>query len=214
MKITKNSVVALSYELIVDGSLADKAVAETPLEYIHGTGALLPRFAEELLGKEAGESFAFVLSPEEGYGVHNAEYVFDIPIEAFAIDGEIRRDLLQLGRTIPMLNSAGQVVQGTIREIRDEAVTMDFNHPMAGKTLHFSGKVESVREASEKELNEGLHGEYLPQEDCHCKGKCHGEGDGEGCCHKEGEGCCHEEGEGCCHKEGEGCCHKEGCCQS
>ena len=93
---------------------------------------------------------------------------------------------------------------------------MDFNHPMAGKTLHFSGKVESVREASEKELNEGLHGEYLPQEDCHCKGKgkCHGEGDGEGCCHKEGEGCCHEEGEGCCHKEGEGCCHKEGCCQS
>ena len=189
MKISKNSVVAISYELIVDGSLADKAVAEKPLEYIHGTGMLLPRFEEELEGKQEGDDFAFVLSPEEGYGVHNPEYVFDLPIEAFAIDGEVRRDLLQLGRTIPMLNSAGQVVQGTIREIREEAVTMDFNHPMAGKVLHFSGKVESVREASEKELTEGLHGEYLPQEGCHCKGRYHKgeEGGCEGDCNCEGE---------------------------
>ena len=189
MKVSKNSVVAISYELMVDGGLADKAVAEKPLEYIHGTGMLLPRFEEELEGKEQGDDFAFVLSPEEGYGVHNPEYVFDLPIEAFAIDGEVRRDLLQLGRTIPMLNSAGQVVQGTIREIREEAVTMDFNHPMAGKTLNFSGKVESVREATEKELTEGLHGEYLPQEGCHCNGGCHkGEEDGcEGDCKCEGE---------------------------
>ena len=189
MKVSKNSVVAISYELMVDGGLADKAVAEKPLEYIHGTGMLLPRFEEELEGKEQGDDFAFVLSPEEGYGVHNPEYVFDLPIEAFAIDGEVRRDLLQLGRTIPMLNSAGQVVQGTIREIREEAVTMDFNHPMAGKTLNFSGKVESVREATEKELTEGLHGEYLPQEGCHCKGGCHtgAEGGCEGDCNCEGE---------------------------
>ena len=189
MKVSKNSVVAISYELMVDGGLADKAVAEKPLEYIHGTGMLLPRFEEELEGKEQGDDFAFVLSPEEGYGVHNPEYVFDLPIEAFAIDGEVRRDLLQLGRTIPMLNSAGQVVQGTIREIREEAVTMDFNHPMAGKTLNFSGKVESVREATEKELTEGLHGEYLPQEGCHRKGGCHKgeEGGCEGDCNCEGE---------------------------
>ncbi|MBQ3941660.1 MAG: peptidylprolyl isomerase, partial [Bacteroidales bacterium] len=72
--------------------------------------------------------------------------------------------------------------------------TMDFNHPMAGKTLHFTGKVESVREATEKELREGLHGEYLPPEEgC---GHCHGE------CHKDEDGCCHGEGE-C--KEGCGC---------
>ena len=202
MEIKKNTVASLSYELEVEGAIVDKAGSEKPLEYIHGTGMLLPRFEEEVEGKEEGDDFAFVLSPEEGYGVHNPEYVFDIPIEAFAIDGEVRRDLLELGRTIPMLNSAGQVVQGTVREVREEAVTMDFNHPMAGKTLHFSGKVESVREASEKELNEGLHGEYLPQEGCHCKGGCHKE-EGEGCCHGEGEECncggdCNCEGEGEC----------------
>ena len=66
MKVSKNSVVAISYELMVDGGLADKAVAEKPLEYIHGTGMLLPRFEEELEGKEQGDDFAFVLSPEEG----------------------------------------------------------------------------------------------------------------------------------------------------
>ena len=204
MKVTKNSVVALSYELIVDGSLADKAVAEKPLEYIHGTGMLLPRFEEEVEGKEEGDDFAFVLSPEEGYGVHNPEYVFDIPIEAFAIDGEVRRDLLELGRTIPMLNSAGQVVQGTVAEITPDSVVMDFNHPMAGKTLHFTGRVEKVREATEKELLEGLHGEYLPQGGCHCgEGGCHcGEGE---CNCGEGECGCGEGECGC--GEGEGGCH-------
>ena len=204
MKISKNSVVAISYELIVDGSLADKAVAEKPLEYIHGTGMLLPRFEEELEGKQEGDDFAFVLSPEEGYGVHNPEYVFDLPIEAFAIDGEVRRDLLQLGRTIPMLNSAGQVVQGTVAEITPDSVVMDFNHPMAGKTLHFTGRVEKVREAAEKELLEGLHGEYLPQGGCHCgEGGCHcGEGE---CNCGEGECGCGEGECGC--GEGEGGCH-------
>ena len=84
---------------------------------------------------------------------------------------------------------------------------MDFNHPMAGKTLNFSGKVESVRSATEKELTEGLHGEYLPQEGCHCGGDGCGEG---GCCgHGDGEGCGHEgHGSGeCGHHGGHGCCH-------
>ena len=193
MKIEKNRVVALSYTLVVDGAVADQATAEHPLEYIHGTGMLLPRFEEEVAGKEPGEDYAFTLSPEEGYGVHNPAHVFDIPITAFAIDGQIRHDLLVIGRTIPMLNQAGQVVQGTVAAVKEDAVSMDFNHPMAGKTLNFSGKVVSVREATQKELTEGLHGEYLPEEEhcCKKKGQCKKEkGDSE-CCH---HGDCKKEG--------------------
>lgn len=198
MKIEKNRVVALSYTLVVDGAVADQASAEKPLEYIHGTGMLLPRFEEEVAGKEPGEDYAFVLSPEEGYGVHNPAYVFDIPISAFTIDGEVRHDLLVVGRTIPMLNQQGQVVQGTVAAVKEDAVSMDFNHPMAGKTLNFSGMVVSVREATEKELTEGLHGEYVPQEEGCCKKKGH--------CHKEeGEGCCKEKGDSQCD------CHHEDC---
>ena len=182
MKVQNNKVVAVSYALEVEGRIADQSAPGAPLEYIHGTGMLLPKFEAALLDKEPGDGFDFVLSPEDGYGVYEPNYKFDIPKSAFAIDGKVREDLLVIGR----------------------AVTMDFNHPMAGKTLHFTGKVESVRSATDKELTEGLHGEYLPPEEHECphgKGGCHKE-DGE-CCHEGG----HQDGE-CCGK-GEGCCHKD-----
>lgn len=197
MKIEKNKVASLSYELEVEGVIADKAGAEAPLEYIHGTGMLLPKFEAAVEGKEPGESFEFTLAAEEGYGEYHPEYVVTIPKEAFAIDGKVREDLLVIGRMIPMMNQDGQVVQGTVANVLDDSVAMDFNHPMAGKTLHFTGKVEAVRDATDKELKEGLHGEYLPPEEGCCK-----KGKGGGCCHGEGHG----DGEGCCKEEGEGCC--------
>lgn len=215
MKVEANKVVALAYELIVDGALADKADETRPLEYIHGTHMLLPKFESEVEGKNPGDDFRFTLSPEEGYGVADPRNIIQLPKEAFAIDGKVMEELLVVGKAIPMMSNSGQVVQGVVREVAEDAVTMDFNHPMAGKTLNFTGKVLSVREATEKELQEGLHGEYLPPEEHRChKGKCH-KGEGEGCCHDKegGEGHCHEDGEGCCHKEGEG--HSDdGCCGS
>lgn len=188
MKINKNKVVSVSYELEVDGTIADKATSQNPLEYIHGTGMLLPKFEAALEDKETGDSFSFTLSPEDGYGAYNPKYKVNVPKNAFEIDGKLREDLLSVGRILPMYNSEGQVVQGRIESIEKDCIVMDFNHPMAGKTLNFSGKVESIREATEKELKEGLHGEYLPKEECgcHCKGdSCEGE------CNCKKEGGCH-----------------------
>lgn len=156
MKVDKNKVVALSYTLTVDGAVADKAPAERPLKYIHGKGMLLPRFEEEVNGKEAGEPFEFTLSPEEGYGEHNSDYLIELPLSAFELEGKLREDLLHVGRVIPMMNQDGGIMQGTVKEVKAESVVMDFNHPMAGKTLHFAGTVESVREATEEELKNGL----------------------------------------------------------
>jgi len=200
MKVANNKVVALTYELEVEGAIADKATDEMPLEYIHGNQMLLPKFEAELLGKDAGEDFSFSLSPEDGYGVADEKLRIDLPKTAFEIDGKIREDILQVGRVLPMLNSSGQVVQGRILELKEDAVRMDFNHPMAGKTLCFKGKVISVRDASEKELQEGLHGEFLPEESCDERGCCcpgcegHGEGD---CCqgesHGDGDCCCKQD---------------------
>lgn len=196
MIIEKNLVVALSYELTVDGQIADKATEEAPLKYIQGTHMLIPRFEEEVEGKQEGEAFAFTLSPAEGYGEYDPRFRFDIPKESFSIDGIIREDLLVPGRLIPMLNSAGEVCQAQIIEVKDQAVTVDFNHPMAGKTLNFTGKVVSVREATEEELKFGLYGEY--KENCGgCGGKCGHHGDGE--CNCGGEGECNCGGEGGCN---------------
>lgn len=205
MKATQDKVVAVSYELEVEGKIADKATAERPLEYIHGTGMLIPKFEANIEGKEPGETFDFILSPAEGYGEYNPNFKFDIPKTAFESEGKIREDLLVIGNIIPMYNQDGQVVQGMISAIAEDKVTMDFNHPMAGKTLHFTGTVEAVRDASEKELTEGLHGEYAPRECGHCHGGECGGNCGEGGCEGDCEG--HEKKEGCCGKGG--CHHKD-----
>ena len=215
MKIEKNRVAVVLYDLEVDGAVVDRATEERPLDYIHGTHMLIPRFEEALEGLSEGDAFDFTLSPEEGYGPYEEERRIDVSKNAFMVRGELREDLMQPGRVVPMIGRDGSVVNATVIAVKDEGVTLDFNHPMAGKTLHFTGSVLSVREATEKELTEGLHGEYLPPEEgcCHGRGHCHkhhGEGHehGEGCCH-HGEG--HEHGEGCCH-HGEGHEHGEGCC--
>ncbi|MBO4757034.1 MAG: FKBP-type peptidyl-prolyl cis-trans isomerase [Bacteroidales bacterium] len=220
MKIEAMKVVAISYEVEVEGEVVDRATEEKPLDYIQGMRMIIPMLEAELEGKEEGEAFDCTIPPEEAYGEYDLTKVFDIPKSSFEVNGKLREDLLEAGKFIPMLNSAGEVCHGMVVAVKDDKVTMDFNAPMAGKTLHFTGKVVSVRDATEKELTEGLHGEFLPHEGCHRHGGCHGHHDGEGCCHGEGhgdgEGCCHGEGhhkdgEGCCHGgHGEGCCHKEG----
>ena len=194
MKIAQNTVVEFVYELEVDGQVVDKTVMERPLDYIHGTGSLLPKLEEQIEGMTAGDKFDVVLSPADGYGEVDPQRVIDLPKAAFEVNGEIREDLLVPGNTIPMMNSMGGVIPGVVIEVTEDSVKMDLNHRMAGKTLHFSGEIVSVRQATEKELTEGLHGEYV-----HTCGGCHGHEGGCGGC--GGGSCSDSEGEcGCgCH---------------
>lgn len=229
MKITKNTVVTLTYELYAGGVFADQATQDKPLDYIQGTHTLLEAFEKGVEGLEPGESYQFTLSADEAYGQRDERRLVRVPKSAFEIEGVISDELVKVGHLIPMINANGQVEHGLIREVTEVDVLMDFNHIFAGKSLSFSGKILSVREATEKELKEGLHGEFLPiEEGHHCcghhgKGCCHGHHEGEEheCCHHEdgGHECCHHEGEPheCCHGEGHeegGCCgkHESGCC--
>ena len=195
MKIGQNKVVEFCYELEVDGQVVDQTTKERPLDYIHGTGSLLPKLEAHIEGMEPGDTFDVTLSPADGYGEVDPTRIIDLPKAAFEVNGEVREDLLVPGNTIPMLNSMGAVIPGVVPEVSEDSVKMDLNHQMAGKTLHFKGEVLTVREATEKELTEGLHGEYVHS--CGCGG-CHGhDGDCGGC---EG-GCGDHDGDcGCgCH---------------
>ena len=199
MKIKANSVVEFSYELEVDGQVVDQCPKERPLDYIHGTGGLLPKLEEHIEGMEPGDRFDVTLTPAEGYGEVDPQRIIDLPKAAFEVNGEIREDLLVPGNTIPMMNSMGGIIPGVVLEVTADTVKMDLNHQTAGKTLHFKGEVISVREATEKELTEGLHGEFVHS--CGCGG-CHGHDGGcEGGCHGEGgcdcDGHDHEGGCGC-----------------
>ena len=192
MKITQHTVVEFSYELEVDGQIVDQCPKERPLDYIHGTGSLLPKLEEAIEGMEPGATFDVTLAPADAYGEVDPSRVIDLPKAAFEVNGEVREDLLVPGNTIPMMNSMGGVIPGVVLEVTADSVKMDLNHQMAGKTLHFKGEIVSVREATEKELTEGLHGEFV-----HTCGGCHGGGCGDsecgGCSESEGDcGCgCH-----------------------
>ena len=201
MKISANSVVELCYDLEVEGQIVDKTTKEKPLDYIHGTGGLLPKLEAHIEGMEPGDKFDVTLSPADGYGDVNPDMIIDLPKSAFEVNGEVREDLLVPGNTIPMLNSMGAVIPGVVLEVTEDSVKMDLNHQMAGKTLHFTGEILTVREATEKELTEGLHGEFVHS--CGCGGGCHGGGchggDCDGC---HDGGCTHEDGHDCgcgCH---------------
>ena len=203
MKIEKNRVVVLRYKVETDGKVVGSATAQEPFDYIHGTRTILPKLEEALEGLEAEEDFDCTVPPEDAYGAYDLKKVFDVPKSTFVVDGKLREDLLRVGAYIPLLNSAGEVCQGMVVSVGDETVTMDFNPPMAGKTLHFKGTVLSVREATPQELLEGLHGEFLPDDGCGC---------GCGHHHHHSHCCGHDDcggDDGCCKDDA--CCKDEGC---
>ena len=174
MKISENKFVSLAYTLTVDGQVADQATAERPLEFVYGVGMLLPRFEEYIAGKEVGDRFEFVLAPAEGYGEVNPQAVVNLPKEVFMVDGAIPDDMLVVGNVLPMADQAGNRLMGTVKSVNEADVTMDFNHPMAGKTLNFDVEVVEVRDVTPEDLasqggcNCGCHG------DCEsgCDGGC------------------------------------------
>jgi len=149
MKIAPNTHVALTYQLMVDGELVDQATVERPLEFLYDAGFLLPGFEENIKDLEPGQSFEFRLDAANGYGEVMPEAVIELPKSAFMVDGKIDEEMLQVGNTIPMMDNQGHQMIGMVTEVAPEYVMMDFNHPLAGKELHFTGKVEEVREATD-----------------------------------------------------------------
>ncbi len=119
----------------------------------------MPKFEQNLDGLVKGDTYEFTINSEEGYGVRNDEAIVELSKEIFVVDGSIREDLLIVGNIIPLQDQEGNPMNGVVKEVKEEHVVIDFNHPMAGKTLFFSGSVLDVREASAEEIEHGhVHG--------------------------------------------------------
>ena len=164
MKISKNKVVSLTYELKLNnenGELVQKVEKEKPFVYLFGIGGLLPVFEKSLEGLVIGDTFSFRLTADEGYGHRNEEAVVALEKSIFEVDGKIDEEMIQMGRIIPMQNEQGQPLNGLVVGITDDKITMDFNHPLAGQNLHFTGEILAVRNATEEELSHGhAHGPH------------------------------------------------------
>ncbi len=177
MNISKNKVVSLSYQLRLDskdGEIIETVNADHPLTFIYGTESLLPEFERNIENMKVGDNFAFLLTAENAYGAAIEEAVVEIPISAFMVDGEIDNDMLVEGNAIPMTDSQGNRLNGVVVEVKSDMVVMDFNHPLAGDDLHFSGTVVEVREATPEELAHGhIHGSCSSGDCGGCGGDCH-----------------------------------------
>jgi FKBP-type peptidyl-prolyl cis-trans isomerase SlyD len=160
MVIDNNKVVSLTYELRVNdenGQVLETVNNDKPLTFLYGSGKLLPRFEENLSGLKAGDKFNFQLTSDEAYGSVDENAIVDVPIDSFVIDGKLDESLLTLGNTIPMQDGAGNRLNGVVKQVTDQAVTMDFNHPLAGENLYFNGSVSELRDATPEEIEGGLN---------------------------------------------------------
>lgn len=164
MKISPNKVVTVTYELQTDDENGQKVLVEVadennPLVFLYGVGSMIPRFEEELAGLEVGNDFAFTIPAEEGYGLFDDDAVTHLPIDIFKIDGVIDFSILKIGNFVPLMDQEGNTMRARVVQIFQDSVLMDFNHPMAGKPLHFTGKVVHLRQAQPDELAHGhVHG--------------------------------------------------------
>lgn len=160
MVISQNMVAAITYTLKSnnnEGKILETIDSTKPVEFIFGKDSLLPSFESRLNGLGNGESFEFTIPSNEAYGPFKQELIVELDKQIFAQNGVVNEQILQIGNQIPMMDSQGRRMNGIVREVMDEKVKMDFNHPLAGQDLYFSGQVERVREATYDELNPPAH---------------------------------------------------------
>ncbi|SMO74325.1 FKBP-type peptidyl-prolyl cis-trans isomerase SlyD [Saccharicrinis carchari] len=193
MEISRNKYVTVSYVLRLqgfEGEIVEETPEDKPLEFIFGTGRMLQMFEEKLDGLKAGDNFSFKLTSEEAYGEINPEAKVEIPRNIFEVDGKVDEELIKVGNMVPMQDAQGNRLNGIVLEVTDQNVKMDFNHPLAGDDLYFSGSVSNVREATESELMAAVGGGGCGS-GCGCEsgetvgcesGSCGPDGSGSGGC--------------------------------
>ncbi len=155
LKVQDGQVVSMDYTLHVDGEMLDTSVGDRPLEFLQGAGNIIPGLEKELYGMAIGDSKKVQVAPEDGYGLVDEDSVVDIPRVEFPADLP-----LEVGLELRLEDENGYPMRAIILEINDEFVQLDFNHPLAGKTLHFDVTVVGLREATAEEMEHGhVHGE-------------------------------------------------------
>lgn len=149
MQIANEKVITIDYTLTDDaGEVIDSSEHDGPLSYLHGSGNIVPGLESALEGKTVGDALKVVVAPEDAYGERDEKLVQAVPREEFP-DGEIA-----VGMRFRADSPAGTKVL-TVVALNDAEVTVDANHPLAGRTLSFDVTVRGIRDATEEELEHG-----------------------------------------------------------
>jgi FKBP-type peptidyl-prolyl cis-trans isomerase SlpA len=140
--ITESSRVTLHFELsLEDGSVVDSNFSQAPASFVFGDGSLLPEFEKALLGMTAEQEATFVMSPEKAFGVHNESNIQRMPRSQFSMD-------LEEGMVVSFADMSKNELPGVIAEIGEKEVVVDFNHPLAGRSLTFKTRIVAIEDAA------------------------------------------------------------------
>ena len=168
MKIQDQAVVTMTYVLRENdenGPILQETTKENPFVAIFGMHQLLPKFEENLMGKEPGDHYCFYLTPEEGYGMPDERNIFDLDKNIFMENG-VLLEIVKVGAQLMMQTNNGPMA-GVVREISDTHVKMDFNHDLAGVPLCFAGEILDVRETNDDDFSDGCGGSCESCSGCH-----------------------------------------------
>lgn len=198
-KIEPGKYVELGYDLYAveaDGSekLVHQTDAKDPEKIVFGvTRGVIEPLEKAIEGLAKGDSFNVEATADEAFGPYDPDQVVELDKELFIVDDKFDTDVIKVGAYVPMMTADGFRINGLVKEVTDTKVKMDFNHPLAGKSVRFDGRITEVRDATEAELH--------PAGGCGCHG-----GDGCGC--GDDCGCDHDHDCGCDHDHN----HEGGCC--
>jgi FKBP-type peptidyl-prolyl cis-trans isomerase SlpA len=143
LAISENTRVTLNFALTLeDGSTVDNNFDRAPVTFAVGDGSLLPGFERALFGLKAGDEGEFSIAPEHGFGQPNEHNIQRVKREQFEPDVE-----LEVGMMFSFADASGGELPGVVTEFDDQEVTVDFNHPLAGRTLGFRVAIHDVEAA-------------------------------------------------------------------
>ena len=184
MEATKNRFLSIEYQLysLEDGKkeLQEQTGEDRPFEFISGFGLALDALERNLLGLGKGVNFDFTLQPEEAFGAYEPEGVHKVDREMFTVNGKFDEENIYEGAVITLMDNEDHRFMAQVKKIEADGVTLDTNHPFAGKVLNFVGTVRENREATEEEVQHLIK---------HLTGGCEGCGKHKEGCGKQQEGC-------------------------
>ena len=191
MSISDNQVVSIHYELrnVDNGEILDSNINAAPLSFIVGKGQIIPGLEEKIKDLKVGEKADIKVAAVDAYGVYDDNAVQTLPKEQFA-----GIELVE-GMSLYGTGEHGETVQVVVKSFNDAEVTIDYNHPMAGRTLMFTVSILSLRDATEEEIQTGVVGGMAAMGG----GCCGGGGHSHGGCGTEDHG--HSHGGGSCGTE-------------
>jgi FKBP-type peptidyl-prolyl cis-trans isomerase SlyD len=170
--VEDNVVVTMNYSLSIDGEVVDSSEGEDtdPIIFLQGAGQIIPGLEKSIYGLKVGDKKSVTVDSKDGYGEIDPESIVEVPKDEFPEDFP-----LELGVEITVNaddedEEGDEEMEATIVAVNESTVTLDFNHPLAGKTLTFDVHIIDIREATSEEIEHGhVHGDdsdfYFEDED-------------------------------------------------